>query len=186
MTSLRGPLVRFLHCSLVTFALLFPAPPSQSAETVLHSLPAEVCFSPEGRCADRIIRQIDAARSEILVQAFSFTSGPIRNALIAAKQRGVKVEVILDKTEQTRQGFRTARTLSGRSVIVYIDDKHSSAHNKVILVDRSIVITGSYNFTYAADDKNAENVLLLKSGELAKSYVDNWFAHRDHSLRYSP
>jgi phosphatidylserine/phosphatidylglycerophosphate/cardiolipin synthase-like enzyme len=174
-----------LYLTLLALVLL-PQTSLSAADTTLRSLPAEVCFSPQGRCSDRILWYIDGAKSEILVQAFSFTSGPIRNALIAAKRRGVAIEVILDRGEQSRQGFKTALSLSKRSVPVYIDDSHSSAHNKVIIIDKSVVITGSYNFTYAADDKNAENILFIRSGELARSYLENWINHREHSSRYSP
>ena len=63
----------------------------------------------------------------------------------------------------------------------YIDAKHAIAHNKIIIIDRRIVITGSFNFTRAAEENNAENLLIITSPELAEKYLQNWQTHRDHS-----
>jgi len=69
-------------------------------------------------------------------------------------------------------------------VTTYIDAKHAIAHNKIMIIDKETVITGSFNFTKAAEQKNAENVLILKNKELARIYIDNWMKHRNHSERY--
>jgi phosphatidylserine/phosphatidylglycerophosphate/cardiolipin synthase-like enzyme len=52
-----------------------------------------------------------------------------------------------------------------------------------MIIDRETVITGSFNFTKAAEEKNAENLLIIKSKELAKVYIDNWYKHKEHSER---
>jgi phosphatidylserine/phosphatidylglycerophosphate/cardiolipin synthase-like enzyme len=69
-------------------------------------------------------------------------------------------------------------------IITYIDDRHAIAHNKIIIIDQETVITGSFNFTKAAEEENAENLLIIKSKELAKSYIDNWYNHKKHSESY--
>ena len=66
----------------------------------------------------------------------------------------------------------------------YIDAEHQIAHNKIMVLDKETVITGSFNFTKAAEEKNAENLLILKSKELAKVYIDNWNKHKAHSQAY--
>jgi len=66
----------------------------------------------------------------------------------------------------------------------YIDFRHAIAHNKIIIIDRETVITGSFNFTKAAEINNAENLLILHSKELAKEYIDNWNEHKKHSEVY--
>ena len=53
-----------------------------------------------------------------------------------------------------------------------------------MIIDKQTVITGSFNFTKAAEEKNAENLLIIKSKELASYYLDNWQKHRQHSERY--
>ena len=137
-------------------------------------------FSPNAGATDAICREIARARTEILVQAYSFTSAPIAQALLAAHKRGVKVAVILDKSQKT-QKYSSATFLTNASIPTYIDARHAIAHNKIILIDREVVITGSFNFTKAAEEKNAENLLVIRSAELAKLYRENWQQHRDHS-----
>ena len=144
-----------------------------------------VCFSPGGNCTGAIIGEIDGASSEILIQAYSFTSAPIAKALLNAHKRGVKVEAILDKSQRTAN-YSSATFLANSRIPTYIDSKHAIAHNKVIIIDRTTVITGSFNFTKAAEEKNAENLLVIRSKELAGIYAENWHRHKEHSERYQP
>ena len=143
----------------------------------------KVCFSPKGGCTENIIEQINAARSEILLQAHSFTSALIAKALIDAHKRGVKMEVILDKS-QRKERYTAATFLANAGIPTFIDDKHAIAHNKIMIIDRETVITGSFNFTKAAEEKNAENLLIIKNKDMAKIYMDNWYKHKEHSEKY--
>ena len=176
--------IRLLMTVCILATSLLASSRTVAVELVLDNTPAKLYFSPDGGCTKAIVREIETASREILVQAFSFTSAPIRNALIIARKRGVNVEVILDKGEQTEQGFRTTINLAKNGISAYIDDQHSNAHNKLIIIDRETAITGSFNFTYAAESKNAENVLIVKSKGLAAAYADNWLSHRQHSKKF--
>ena len=120
-----------------------------------------------------------------MVQAYSFTSTPIAKALLEAHKRGVKVEVLLDKSQRTAH-YSSATFLANSRIPTFIDDAHSIAHNKIMIIDGKIVITGSFNFTKAAESKNAENLLILQSPELAQIYTENWNRHREHSEPYAP
>jgi len=142
--------------------------------------PIEVYFSPRDGATEAIVREIGQARSEIRVQAYSFTSARIAEALLKAHTRGIKVEVILDKSQRT-QKYSSSTFLANARIPTYIDAEHAIAHNKIIIIDRSVVITGSFNFTKAAEENNAENLLVIRSKEVAKPYLDNWLRHRDHS-----
>ena len=130
------------------------------------------------------MRQVDGATREVLVQAYLFTSKPVQAALVKAQKRGVEVEVVLDAQEQKEHKHVAARILKKGGVSVWLDDRHACAHNKVVIIDRRTVITGSFNLTYAAEDKNAENLLVITSEELASLYTDNYLKHRKHSKRY--
>ena len=143
----------------------------------------KVCFSPRGGCTEAIVDQIANAKSEILVQAYSFTSAPIAKALTNAFKRGVKVEAILDKS-QRQEKYTSATFLANAGIPTFIDDEHAIAHNKIMIIDKEIVITGSFNFTKAAEEKNAENLLIIRNKDLAKIYIDNWMKHREHSEKY--
>ncbi len=141
------------------------------------------CFSPKGGCTDAIVQELDKAKTSVLVQAYSFTSAPIAKALVAAHERGVKVEIILDKSNLTAQ-YTSGPYVAKAGIPVKIDSAHEIAHNKVMIVDGETVITGSFNFTLAAEDKNAENLLIIRDKALAEKYTKNWQDHAAHSEPY--
>lgn len=143
----------------------------------------KVYFSPDGGTQQAIIDQINSAKKSIFVQAYSFTNKDIVKALVEAQKRGVDVFVVLDKSNKTDK-YSVADLLSHFGVDTYIDDKHAIAHNKIMIVDKETVITGSYNFTNAAEHKNAENTLIIKSADLADAYFGNWAVHQKHSQPY--
>jgi phosphatidylserine/phosphatidylglycerophosphate/cardiolipin synthase-like enzyme len=163
-------------------ALWAGAPPSFSpaADLLLDRTPVKVLFSPNGGCTEAIVDQIDQARSAVLVQAYGFTSLPIAKALLKAQRRGVRVEVILDKSQRTRRPSPAA-FLANAGIPTFIDAEHAIAHNKVMIIDDRTVISGSFNFTRAAEERNAENLFIIRSEELARLYVRNWREHRIHS-----
>ena len=165
---------------LITFFLIFA-----SAAIAFQADINAVCFSPNGNCTNVIVEQIDKAKSEVLIQAYSFTSAPIAKALVSAYKRGIKVEVILDKSNVTGS-YSSATFLLNNGIPTYIDYKHAIAHNKIIILDKDTVITGSFNFTKAAEEKNAENLLIIKSKELAVEYLKNWEKHKGHSEKFNP
>jgi phosphatidylserine/phosphatidylglycerophosphate/cardiolipin synthase-like enzyme len=129
------------------------------------------------------VQALDNAKSTVYVQAYSFTSEPIAEALVRAHGRGVEVQAILDKS-QTTQKHTAADLLIRADIPVLIDASHAIAHNKVMLIDSEIVITGSFNFTKAADERNAENLLIIRSKQLAAQYFANWRIHQRHSTPF--
>jgi phosphatidylserine/phosphatidylglycerophosphate/cardiolipin synthase-like enzyme len=80
----------------------------------------QVYFSPHGGCTEAIVRELNKARSTIPVQAYSFTSVPIAKALLNTHKRGIKVEVILDKSQRT-QKYSSATFLYNQGIPVKID-----------------------------------------------------------------
>jgi phosphatidylserine/phosphatidylglycerophosphate/cardiolipin synthase-like enzyme len=144
---------------------------------------SQVFFSPRGGCTEAVVSTINQARTEILVQAYSFTSAPIAKALVDAHKRGIHVQIILDRS-QRKERYSSADFTAHAGIRTYIDAAHSIAHNKVMIIDKAVVITGSFNFTKAAEEKNAENLLVLRSKELARGYIENWERHKEHSEIY--
>lgn len=140
----------------------------------------QVYFSPNGGATEACIAAIRAAKKSIHVQAYSFTSAPIAGALVEAKKRGVAVEAILDKSQRTAT-YSEADFISRAGIATFIDAKHAIAHNKIILIDGAVVITGSFNFTKAGESSNAENLLVIRDPALAARYLKNWQTHREHS-----
>ena len=142
-----------------------------------------VAFSPNGEATDVIVGAIGRAKRQILVQAYSFTSRPILAALAEAEMRGVDVEVIADKSND-RGRYSGATYMRNHGVPVWIDDTVRIAHNKVMIFDGKSVLTGSFNFSMAAQKDNAENVLLVEdSPELAARYIRDWKWRQSWSRR---
>ena len=143
-----------------------------------------VCFTPGGNCTQRIVNAINAAREEVLVQAYSFTSPPIARALEEAKRRGLRVRIIVDDSQLTER-YSQADEVERAGLEVWVDDPTGIAHSKVIVIDRSWVITGSFNFSRSAQERNAENLLVLRDTELAGQYSENWERRRAVSKPYA-
>lgn len=174
MNSPKHLIVLFLF--LLSPTLLFPA-------DIPLNTTAHVYFSPKGGCTSAIVNAINSARQEILAQAYSFTSEPISNALINAYKRKIKVEIILDKSQLTAKSSMLNYVVQS-GIPTYIDSRHAIAHNKIMIIDRKTVITGSFNFTNSAEEKNAENLIIIPSNELAKIYIENFTKHKEHSIKY--
>jgi phosphatidylserine/phosphatidylglycerophosphate/cardiolipin synthase-like enzyme len=144
-------------------------------------LDIRVLFSPKGGCQEAIVQELAKARREILVQAYSFTADPLTYALVEAKKRGVQVDIVLDKSNEVER-YSDLRIFIDQGLEPHVDHDHAIAHNKIIIIDKKVIITGSYNFTNQAENENAENVLIIKGHpDLAKWYRDNFFKHREHA-----
>lgn len=145
--------------------------------------PAELYFSPKGGATEAVTLHLSQAKQSVLVQAYYFTSSPIAQALVEAHRRGVEVKVILDKSQMSAK-YSSADFLTHAGIPTFIDSAHAIAHNKIMIIDREIVLTGSFNFTTAAEENNAENLLVIADRALAGRYTENWEAHLAHSKPY--
>lgn len=173
-----------MKCLLWLWLLLAP-----SAHAV--ELPAvgriEVLFTPWDDAEGALMRELGAARHSIHVQAFLLTSRNLTRALIAAHRRGVAVQVLADREMGLRGDNSRVLDLHSAGIDVRLETRYASAHNKIMLIDvegtRPVIITGSYNFTYSAQARNAENMLILRDNPaLAHAYLSNWLRHRDEAV----
>lgn len=172
----------FILIALSFVFACFPSPASES-QTSISTPVWSVYFSPDGGATDAIVTELGKATSNVLVQAYSFTSAPIAKALVDAHKRGVKITVILDKSQKTAK-YSSADFITHAGITTLIDAKHAIAHNKVMVIDGLVLITGSFNFTKAAEEKNAENLLIIRDKELADKFIANWKLHEAHSEAY--
>jgi phosphatidylserine/phosphatidylglycerophosphate/cardiolipin synthase-like enzyme len=140
-------------------------------------------FSPHGGCTEAVVSALGKAKLSVYVAAYSFTSTGIAKALLDAKKRGVKVSVILDKSNETQQ-YTEASFLENSGLSPLIDHKHAIFYNKFILIDGSTLITGSFNFTKAAEEHNGENMLVIQDAKLCGKYLANWKEHEGHCQKY--
>jgi phosphatidylserine/phosphatidylglycerophosphate/cardiolipin synthase-like enzyme len=146
-----------------------------------------VYFSPNGGATDAILEGIRGAKHTILVHAYLLYSTRLAGALVRAHQRGVQVHVILDANAQPHDPPVSAvARLVAAGITVTLDARHESAHDKVMILDGKIVITGSYNWTVTAEKHNGENLLVIRDPRLARVYAENWRRHAHHSTPYRP
>jgi phosphatidylserine/phosphatidylglycerophosphate/cardiolipin synthase-like enzyme len=159
------------------------APAPGLASLSLPSCPQiEACFVPRSDCGALVAREIDEARSSIRAQAYTFTSPRVAYALARARRRGVDVVVLLDQREAGQGNEAAAIAVLQRDrVPLRFDGAHSTAHNKVLVIDQATVITGSLNFSVSAERYSAENVLVIRDVTLARTYLDNFARHWAHS-----
>lgn len=149
----------------------------------------QAAFAPWDDVEALIISTMNGAKKQILVQAYLLTSNEIAKALIAAQQRGVAVMILVDAAQSAKVPSSKVRDLSLAGIPVWLETEYQNAHNKVIVIDadtaNATVITGSYNFTWAAQHKNAENILIAgKNPQLAARYAQNWERHRQGATPY--
>lgn len=152
----------------------------------LRDLRVEAQFAPGG-AKESILRHIAEACHEIVVHSYYLSDPDITMALVAAKQRGVAVEALLSAKASVKDSHPfLAATLAQAGITVRLDAEHRNAHNKVIIYDRSIVQTGSYNLKLDVDRINAENILYVHSRDLAALYLANYLQHVSHAASFAP
>jgi phosphatidylserine/phosphatidylglycerophosphate/cardiolipin synthase-like enzyme len=133
----------------------------------------EVYFTPEDDFEARLIQLVGEAQSSIYFLAFSFTSDPIAGALIDAAARGVDVIGVFETKQASGTGGEFFR-LADFGLGVELDGNPRNMHHKVFIIDGGIVVTGSYNFTASAAERNDENVLVFHNPEIALLFFNEF------------
>jgi phospholipase D len=150
---------------------------SLSDPVLIETSEIDLCFTPPSGCSKIIADLISKANESIYVQAYGITSTEIVDELIYAHARGVKVRVLLDKSN-LQDRYSKMKLLQEAGIDVSIDKVTGIAHNKVIIIDLQKVITGSFNFTKSADSRNTENVIMVNDKEIAGRYLQNWLSRK--------
>jgi len=175
---------------LAAFVACIIATDAAKAEAAPASGTIEVLFTPWDDAEGAIIRTLAKARHSIHVQAYLLTSRAISNALLDAKTRGVAVEILADSGMLKNGQNSQIQKLAAAGIPVWLETRYAIAHNKIMLIDAAnaegAVITGSYNFTWSAQARNAENLLILRGNRtLQQRYLNNWERHRTEATAYS-
>ena len=141
--------------------------------SVCKAADTQVYFSPNGGCQDAIIKEISKATKTIDIAMYYLTSREIAQELVKAKDRNVKVRIVLDKDQETSK-YSKSRYLIKRGFDVKYDTGPGLMHNKFAIIDNKVLITGSFNWTPTADQKNEENLLIMTDKELIKKYAERF------------
>ena len=137
----------------------------------------ELYFSPEDRFkTSKLLKLIDDAKSSINFMVFLINDKDIKDALLRAKNRGLDIHGVFDKEQTSFQSRYTQyNNLKDANIDVkQIGDRWHKLHNKVIIIDKETVVTGSYNFSYSSDHKNNENSIVMHNQKIAKQYLDKF------------
>lgn len=141
----------------------------------LAATPATIltCFAPEDDCAAFAVRAIERAQHEILVGAYNLTTGSgIVEALLGAKERGVDVRLVADKTTPCERNSGID-PLARAGVPIWIDRGARIAHAKTMVIDGAVTLMGSYNWTVGAA-RNSEDLNLVASPAVGAAYAAHW------------
>jgi phosphatidylserine/phosphatidylglycerophosphate/cardiolipin synthase-like enzyme len=150
--------------------------PSSPADTPFPQLEiddhlVETYFSPEDETIDHLLALVNGAEKSVYFLAFSFTSDDLAIALIAAEVRGVEVRGVLDAGQAVGNQGGEYENLREAGIDVRLDGEGGSMHNKILIIDGEIVVTGSYNFSANAEDNNDENTLIIHDKDLAGEFT---------------
>ncbi len=136
----------------------------------VEGVPLEVYFSPDDGVQARIVELIQGARQRIEFMAYAFTSDALAEAVLERAAAGVRVRGVVEAGQVGNLGSEVERLAAG-GVEVRLDANPRNMHHKVIIIDGVTVITGSYNFSRSAEERNDENVLVIHDAEVAGQYL---------------
>ena len=146
--------------------------PSSHEEVTTDGVVVHCYFSPEDDVEQRIVSEISKAKTSIDFATFTFTSKPIEDALVKKIQQGVRVRGIYEARQKSQ--WCTYNVLEEAGAKVIYDKNPKTMHDKYFIIDGKTVITGSYNPTKHAEEKNDENIVIMQSPEIAKKYQDDF------------
>jgi phosphatidylserine/phosphatidylglycerophosphate/cardiolipin synthase-like enzyme len=134
----------------------------------------EVYFSPQDGTLEHILKVVNSAQESIYFLAYSFTSDELADAMIEQAKSGVAVRGVFDKDQyHSNQGTEFDNLLDA-GLDVRLDGNSRLMHDKVIIIDQQIVITGSYNFSNNAEKNNDENTLIIHNPGIAAAYMEEF------------
>ena len=140
-------------------------------DLTINDIRLETYFSPDDDTEERLIELILSAQESIDFLYYSFTSDDVAGAILAQADQGILVRGVLDDYQEgTGLGGEYQRLVS-QGLDVYLDAHPEKMHHKVIIIDQSIVVTGSYNLTRSADVKNDENTLIIHDRSCAEVFL---------------
>ena len=157
-----------MHIRFLLMLMLLASP------ALAKSSAMQDAFSPQQGATALVVQTIGEATKSIRVAAYSFTSQPIADALVAANDDGIDVEVVLDKSQRTGRGTLLPFLLE-HHVPTRINDHYRIMHNKFMIIDGKVLQTGSFNYTKSAERSNAENVLVIhRNRKIIHDYEAQW------------
>jgi phosphatidylserine/phosphatidylglycerophosphate/cardiolipin synthase-like enzyme len=140
---------------------------------IVDGAPIQVLFSAEDHVIDNLIALIKDAKVNIRFLAFSFTDHPLALAMIDRANAGVDVKGVFETFGSTSDRSEL-KTFKCAGIAARQDGNPSFLHDKIMIIDNAIVVTGSLNYSSSADKENEENVVILDNPEIAVLYLQEF------------
>jgi phosphatidylserine/phosphatidylglycerophosphate/cardiolipin synthase-like enzyme len=140
----------------------------------IQGIPLEIYFSPDDSVEGQLERLLRSAQEDIFFLAFSFTSDELAQAILDRAAAGVTVAGVMDNSQYKSNLGSEYDAFRSAGLDVRLDGNPRNMHHKVIILDQSTVITGSYNYTFSAATRNDENLLVIHSPEIAALFLEEF------------
>jgi len=158
---------------LITIGLTLVAVLGVTAANQVQRSDIQVFFSRVDSPQAAILQQLNGAEQTLHIALYYFTDVKLADAVVRAHQRGVQTYIYLDKSQVNHQ-YAKARYLATKGVPVRISSNSAIMHNKFAIIDGSTIITGSYNWTKSAYQRNDENLLIIHRPDVAQRYMQRF------------
>jgi len=135
----------------------------------LNGKEIENYFCPEDSCTEHVIETLNEAEESIYFMTFFFTSNDIGDVLIAKHEVGIDIKGVIEKRSTSE--WSEYQRLEEKGIDVKLDNNKYTMHHKVFIIDNKILITGSFNPTKSANEKNDENILIIHDERIAREYL---------------
>ena len=144
----------------------------KKSSVLLDGVEVAIYFCPEDDCADKVVKELKKAEKSIHFMAFSFTHSGIANAVLLRMKEGVSVQGVYEKMQLNE--YTTFDVLKEQGADVKIDGNPTNMHHKVFVIDGKTVVTGSMNPTAGGDERNDENLLIIKDEKIAQQFEEEF------------
>ncbi|ATM22348.1 phospholipase D family protein [Raoultella ornithinolytica] len=172
---------------LLSLKFALPALALSFSSQVAAAPDIEVGFSPEGSARQLVLETINQAQTSLQMIAYSFQAPDIARALVAAHDRGVKVQIVVDKRRNAVEASqKIMKYVAEHGVALRIDGHYHIQHDKTIIADGATVETGSFNYAPSAETKNSENVVVIRHQKaVACQYIAHWQSRWELGVPYA-
>ena len=140
-------------------------------------------FSPGNSCRSAIVSKMKAAKNSLKVCVFTISDNEIRDEILIAHKRGIAIKIISDNDKSFDAGS-DIDFLSKKGIQIKIDQTTNHMHHKFCIVDNEVLITGSYNWTRSAAERNQENIVISQDHTLLKSFIKEFDQLWHHMVDY--
>lgn len=160
------------------------SPAANTANYLQDGVPIMIFFGPENQVMPAIISEVQAAQSAIRFMAFSFTYDELGSAMLNRARQGVQVEGVFEQRGSETQ-FSELRPMFCAGLDVRQDGNGFTMHHKVVIIDNTTVITGSFNFSENAVSSNDENLVVIKDPDLVTQFIAEYERVKSRATRPS-